>query len=135
MILTPLLLILLLLALSSGKIYKEAKLNGAPSNRRRTGRPPIFDDAEKQRFVDLVTRCTKKTLDLGSDMHGNGNGIGGNMGKSGGCRGFGSLLEREGKRLNVKVGANRRGVKLEVVGEVVGKGCGGGCEEGCCAGV
>ena len=36
-----------------------------------------------------------------------------------GDRGFGSLLEREGKRL--KVGANRRGEKSEVVGEVVGK--------------
>ena len=32
-------------------------------------------------------------LDLGSDMHGNGNGVGGNMVKSGRYRGFGSLLE------------------------------------------
>ena len=38
-------------------------------------------------------RCTNETLDLGSDMHGNGNGVGGNMGKSGRYRGFGSLLE------------------------------------------
>ena len=53
---STLLLVLLLLTHSSGKIYKRAKENGTPSNRLRTGRPPIFDDAEKQRLVDFVTR-------------------------------------------------------------------------------
>ena len=53
---TLLLLILLLLAHGSGNIYKRAKVYGTRSNRRRTGCLPIFDDAEKQRFVDLLTR-------------------------------------------------------------------------------
>lgn len=38
------------------KIYQRAKENGTPSNRSRTGRPPIFDEAEKRRLEAFVTR-------------------------------------------------------------------------------
>jgi hypothetical protein len=41
------------------KIYQRTQVNGTPSNRKRCGRPPIFDDAEKQRLVAFVTRDAK----------------------------------------------------------------------------
>ena len=53
---STLLLALLLLIRSFGKIYKRAKENGTPSNYLRTGHPLIFNDAEKQRLVDFATR-------------------------------------------------------------------------------
>jgi transposase len=39
------------------KIYQRAKhRDGSPSNRKRPGRPPTFDDAEKKWLIDFVTR-------------------------------------------------------------------------------
>ncbi|KAG0131607.1 hypothetical protein HOY82DRAFT_607875 [Tuber indicum] len=36
------------------KIYKRAKENGMPSNQIRTGRPPIFNEAEIARLVAFM---------------------------------------------------------------------------------
>ncbi|KAG0129994.1 hypothetical protein HOY82DRAFT_610167 [Tuber indicum] len=38
------------------KIYKRAKEKGTPSNQIRTGRPPIFNEAEITRRVAFVTQ-------------------------------------------------------------------------------
>lgn len=38
------------------KIYTRAKATGTPSNRPRPGRPPIFNDAEKERLRQFVTQ-------------------------------------------------------------------------------
>jgi transposase len=37
-------------------IYRRARANGTPTNRRRQGRPPIFNEAEKERLREFVTR-------------------------------------------------------------------------------
>ena len=37
-------------------LARPTMADGTPSNRLRTGHPPIFDDAEKQQLVDFVTR-------------------------------------------------------------------------------
>ena len=46
------------------QIHSRAKIMGTPSNARRTGRPPIFDDAEKKRIFDFITQ-DKRTRRLG----------------------------------------------------------------------
>lgn len=38
------------------KIYRRAKQNGSPSNRKRTGQPPTFSDEEKEQLRQFVTR-------------------------------------------------------------------------------
>ncbi|KAG0129160.1 hypothetical protein HOY82DRAFT_540966 [Tuber indicum] len=38
------------------RIYKRAKENGTPSNTRRSGRPPIFNDMEQEQLEAFVTR-------------------------------------------------------------------------------
>jgi hypothetical protein len=38
------------------QIYQRTKANGTPSNRKRTGRPPGFDDDEKRKLVASVIR-------------------------------------------------------------------------------
>ena len=38
------------------QIYHRAKNTGTPSNRKRSGRPVSFNDAEKQELIDFVTR-------------------------------------------------------------------------------
>ena len=65
----------------------ESPANWLPSNFRRCWETAICRPSHARR--------TNETPDLGSDMHGNGNGVGGNMGKSGRYRGFGSLLASE----------------------------------------
>jgi transposase len=46
------------------KIHARAKINGTPSNARRTGRPPIFNNAEKHRLLEFIIR-DKRTRRLG----------------------------------------------------------------------
>ena len=53
-------MVLLLLTHSSGKIYRRAKENGTLSNHLQTDRPLIFDDVEKQRLVDFITRDARR---------------------------------------------------------------------------
>lgn len=38
------------------RIYERTKATGTPSNTLRTGRPPIFDEAEKQHLVAFITQ-------------------------------------------------------------------------------
>ena len=38
------------------RIHARAKIMGTPSNARQTGRPPIFDEAEKQRLHDFIVQ-------------------------------------------------------------------------------
>lgn len=38
------------------KIYRCANLYGTPSNRKRTGRPPIFSEKEKERLRLFITQ-------------------------------------------------------------------------------
>ncbi|KAG0125731.1 hypothetical protein HOY82DRAFT_542983 [Tuber indicum] len=37
-------------------MYKKTKLRGAPENARQSGRPPIFDDKEKERLLSFITQ-------------------------------------------------------------------------------
>ena len=67
-----LLLVFLLLTRGSGKVCGGAKENGTPSNHLRTGRPPIFDDAETASGRLCHARCVNKAHDLGRNMPGNG---------------------------------------------------------------
>ncbi|KAI5854236.1 hypothetical protein BZA05DRAFT_435253 [Tricharina praecox] len=43
-------------ARTASRIYHRYQRDGSPSNRKRTGRPPIFDDEEKARLVAFITR-------------------------------------------------------------------------------
>ena len=42
--------------MSCAQIYYRAKATGTPLNRNRSGRPVLFNDAEKQELISFVTR-------------------------------------------------------------------------------
>ena len=44
---------------TASRIYHRYNQYSTPSNRKRTGRPPIFDDEEKARLVAFITRDSR----------------------------------------------------------------------------